>query len=91
MKVLSFLEMWHLTTEAFDEYRDFFKNYATHDCWAHFLAQPFKLELIDELFEALRVGTFDCFQAYPLAPRTLDEFITDCQRAGINLEWREHD
>ena len=21
-------------------------------------------------------------------PRTLDEFITDCQRAGIELEWR---
>ena len=86
-----------------------------------FYSQPFKPELITELFEGWLKEIhnsqelyihwenwqieFDendrnnkyCIYSYygdwykitTLKPRTLDDFINDCQRAGIELEWKE--
>jgi hypothetical protein len=77
-----------------------------------FYSQPFKPELITELFEGWEwngenvssnetlivdiswqsdylVITFIEKDIYFFFPRTLDDFITDCQRAGIELTWRE--
>jgi hypothetical protein len=76
--------------------------------------QPFKPELITELFEGW--GLTKIYHEYPytdgeyqlkfvngymetankngaiygkiFTPRTLDDFINDCQRAGIELTWR---
>ena len=81
------------------------------DTLADFYSQPFKPELITELFEPIEyhvwidlpiINTYErkyALETYwddeykkPLFidfARTLDEFITDCQRAGIELKWRE--
>ena len=54
----------------------------------------FKPELMQELFEGVGITTFDGYvcditicgiSPCEEFPRTLDEFITDCQRAGIEL------
>lgn len=80
-----------------------------------FYSQPFKPELITELFEGWEKeeanvemyylieddytwcewtgtkyevqGTLDNIKLYSL-PRTLDDFINDCQRAGIKLYFK---
>lgn len=83
-----------------------------------FYSQPFRPELITELFEGWwydkakekYLSNYEdngktsylylniCFEtnyaSYNICgivlpfPRTLDDFITDCERAGIQLEWR---
>ena len=111
MEVLSYLELWQKDSEFIDKYCEFLER-DTID----FYSQPFKPELITELFEgwefdkrsltAFRnsVDTetveFDVngkMKIHQLStdvfpyPRTLDDFINDCKRAGIELEWRENE
>lgn len=74
---------------------------------ADFYSQPFKSELITELFEGWKtydslgylhrgnaIAVRNNLYMYNLSswqnpPRTLDDFINDCQRYNIELEWKE--
>jgi len=129
MKVLSFLEL--MTDSNYFEYEKFYSEVLLTDDHPHFYKQPFKPELITELFEGWEYidlddfliskpyepdeghfadyeyfiecdFPFEIYKIYhykqelkedlvrtPKPPRTLDEFITDCQRAGIILEWKK--
>jgi hypothetical protein len=136
MKVLSYLEFCQLTAREKYEYvlklgykkldiedRFEIERYeVTFDTfYLNIVSQPFKPELITELFEGWLKEIhnsqelyihwenwqieFDendrnnkyCIYSYygdwykitTLKPRTLDDFINDCQRAGIELEWKE--
>lgn len=98
MKVYSFLE---LPNEIVDEFYEKFCQPKGYEIVKDFYAQPFKPELITELFEGFT--PFVNYYGYVFYnhkdgsgiqlkvnnPRTLDDFINDCQRAGIILEWRE--
>jgi len=126
MKVLSFLEYQDLTfqhpQEYFDEFESILSQFIKWDEdsdgeWdiLKFYSQPFKPEMIIELFQGWHIDYDEGVwqnKKYPekaiefiindddsewmlidyltsiRKPRTLDEFITDCQRAGIELEWR---
>jgi hypothetical protein len=77
--------MWHLPLEERIKYDEWLSK--TNDKisnlsdWSHFLAQPFKPEIITEYFEG-----------YPTTnPYSLDEFITSSQQAGIELVFKEQD
>jgi hypothetical protein len=127
MVVLSFLKLMQLRyVKGIDAQREcdkYFKYF--YEDWKNalsFYSQPFKPELITELFEGWEANfeicskctiknlkdysTFDfwvdIWNNYILwephtkgelfwnlmFPRTLDDFINDCQRAGIELKWR---
>jgi len=129
MKVLNFLE-WYQTGEITvdenntDSLADIqLKQSAKLGAVALFYSQPFKPEMIAELFEGwTKGGDFanqliefgdghanhfsiethwdingdwsvakylkHCSEHRTTAPITLDVFISDCQRAGIELEWK---
>ena len=108
MEVLSYLELWQKDNKYIDKYCEFLERDSVD-----FYSQPFKPELITELFagwefvtinirkqyqnyiekDVLIIIAFNEYQyvingvAYHI-PRTLDEFITDFKRAGIELKWR---
>ena len=124
MKVLSFIEYTNLTFIESHEYFIPFETFLSkHIKWSEnedgdwdilkFYSQPFKPELITELFEGWETKDFslykndnshrdirfndgitynfelnDFIEENNYYPRTLDDFINDCQRAGIELEWR---
>jgi hypothetical protein len=114
MKVLSYLGLGKDLKYLTNEYKVANDNGM---CLYDFYSQPFKPELITELFEGFiyltnklnkehiiiegRGADDDTVQFYPesdsytigeiqfqVLPRTLDDFINDCQRAGIELTWR---
>jgi hypothetical protein len=85
MKALSFLQMWHLPLKERIKYDEWLskRNGKTSNLsdWGHFLAQPFKPEIITEYFEE-----------YPITTTySLDEFIISSQQAGIELVFKEQD
>ena len=115
MKVLSYLELNEIIEYGAieDEIYEFYckrigENYSQDGIntlnMVDFYSQPFKPELITELFDI--IGHYHIFKGrgkgyyelwndnnqhiyrFPL-PRTLDDFITDCQRAGIELNLEE--
>ena len=137
MKALSYLEFVRM--RAYNEQLEYSKFlpakiYINTDdvliCWmdvSTFYSQPFKPELITELFEGwvcnareedeipyamfvrgegteteyIEFGEYYDDERYVVSDRylnrmeyiiakarTLDDFITDCQRAGIELKWR---
>lgn len=126
MKALTFPEFFALKLKKKIEYYKAVKGYPEHmvipissyhlDKWYHtFTQQPFKPELIAELFQYRLFGdnyknvdgyfyiyvsgreieidtgneTIDYGNYYVCGiPRTIDEFISDCRRAGIELKWR---
>ena len=116
MEVLSYLELWQKDSEFIDKYNEFLERDSID-----FYSQPFKPELIKELFEGWEIHFSDQFSLYDIYkcmereyfiflnkdfsgagyksntsfgycntyyPRTLDDFINDCKRAGIELEWK---
>ena len=121
MKVLSYLELIrciktipNTIIEKFRKWRAWLRGiYGEHHTLEEFYSQPFKPELITELFEGWKVtGTtyypkerfnvvfddpiyykiFDFSEGYDyliMLPRTLDDFIRDCERAGVELIWRQ--
>ena len=131
MKVLTFPEFFGLKLPEKIAYYRYFSNKSimsknSLDKWYYQKTnQPFKPELIPELFEGWKLTynanskyiysledsdiciriEFDfkylpnCYFVYKdkyidtftdfLFPKTFDEFITDCQRAGIELKWRK--
>ena len=131
MKALSFIQLYKLAVKAFKKYKALIfrllgievSDYNWWDLWAKFLSQPFKPEMIVELFEGwseekheeteqwasefiiyrnkttkieyskcywfYNVLFNDVLYSYRHKPRTLDDFINDCQKIGIELEWRE--
>lgn len=128
MKVLSYLEMINDNDDYHFEFLKFMESKGFsiignqyYKGVAKFYSQPFKPELITELFEGWVTDATDESE-YPYAnywydsssiisaefgeyfdnnlyllnqelilckPRTLDDFINDCQRAGIELTWKE--
>jgi len=54
----------------------------------NFYAQPFKPELIEKYFSGLS-GVVTMKLISETFPETLDDFIRDCQRAGIELMLKE--
>lgn len=94
IRVLSYLQLINLTSKEYDEYlwelqtiyEDIFDNRID------FYSQPFKPQLITKLFEDLSLDkrmTLADGESRFNNIRTLDEFITDCQREGIELKWRK--
>lgn len=127
MKVLSYLEMNRkFYSPVIKEYEESFNHIATIANGDYnmnifeFYSQPFKPELITELFEGWyhdHAFTYrwnkrslhhkikidkdlsfyemwaDTKRTQPIflqKLRTLDDFINDCQRAGIELTWNTH-
>ncbi|MCX6154445.1 MAG: hypothetical protein NT007_09810 [Candidatus Kapabacteria bacterium] len=104
MKVFNYLQF--ANTASYDE-NNFLSNAN------EFYSQPFKPEMITELFEGWKEVSVKndintvfkddkdeiCFwqdeKYYNIRflavtnPETLDDFIRDCQRAGIELIWKE--
>ena len=122
MKVLSYLELNTKKGDLFTEHLSRLKHIGFIRSMIDledFYSQPFKPELITELFEGWEEYTgihdlyynnyksqevrfnknnkhlYDIYQdslsrcVTFYKPRTLDDFITDCQRAGIQLIWKE--
>ena len=126
-KVLSYLEVVKATFEDKDVDRDSYLIEVLENDM-NFYSQPFKPELITELFGGWKYDgllftnknyeiQFTKYQLMEILgyysdddcgiingvnengklfyeviiPRTLDEFITDCQRAGIELTWKEQE
>ena len=118
MKVLSFLELINIgwEEEFLHQILHRFNQNTDKEDIAQFYSQPFRPELITELFEGWGCDVEDdsywfrnnhdkinyarsemggyiqydstlMNQTFDI-PRTLDDFINDCQRAGIELEWR---
>jgi hypothetical protein len=122
IEVKSYLEIFNL---GINEQLKYISSVKIFDCWykvsgvsfQYFYSQPFKPELITELFEGINyegdniyvnntlqivdiccgVNGDEVFyngggepktQHYSPFPRTLDDFITDCSRAGIKLYWK---
>jgi hypothetical protein len=110
MKVLSFIELWTNDSKFIIEYCRMLESDS-----GEFYSQPFKHELITELFEGwiadadepsytyatftnpntiIDFGEYRNASLYTInyvrfyVPRTLDDFINDCQRVGVGLEWR---
>jgi len=126
MKVLSYLELNSLTYKEHCEFANYLKSkeliYKDIDL-ALFYSQPFKPDLITELFKGWKMDDFSepnyalfvrkditgfaevdfgeyrddglyqiCYKKQDMIipiPRTLDDIINDCQRAGIELEWKQ--
>lgn len=118
MKVLSFLQCTCFLAVLNEEKREIAKKFIQFvkskgfDNGRDFYSQPFKPELITELFEgweeisaitywsatavfAFHLDSFGISTKNPektcwiFFPRTLDEFIIDCQKAGVELIWRK--
>ena len=102
MKVLNYLEYSWLAydLDRAKEYNDY-SNYIVDLCpnckdVIDVYSQPYKPEMLTELFkvdsnEVLKYNIYFLNNISFFYPRTLDDFINDFQRAGIELEWRKNE
>ncbi len=83
MRVLNYVQLGLLEPQEQEEYRWYLEKYFGEAGLFHvamFYYQNFEPELITKYFKG--------FVSETMIPRTLDEFITDCQKAGIKLIWK---
>jgi len=108
MKAQTFLEWFagYIENHALTNDGDLTNTALTFHKLKDFYSQPFKPELITELFEGWKYET-DLYEGLyynpktskiirrdgdvglnTYAPDTINDFISDCNRAGIELNWK---
>lgn len=108
MKQLNFMQEVKLVLDNWN-YQDYSQGFLAIEDALEKYSQPFKPELITEMFENIDCSAVYVNEGEPIAcrnynpqlkqkliaisiknnPRTLDDFINNCQQAGIELEKRE--